>query len=116
MYHSPNSGVCQWPGCRLPALCASQNFGGRLVCAAHFSQTNGGLPPTLYYKRRKCRKHESFVAWCSPVALTPGADPVTDPAEPLWFEFGRSGGEALERLRISVEAETGPARWEEMQL
>lgn len=32
---------CTWPGCDEPGLCQSGNFGNQIVCAGHFTRTNG---------------------------------------------------------------------------
>lgn len=117
MFHSLTEATCQWPGCSSPALCRSGNWGDRLVCRAHFEQTNGGGPVGIFFKVRPCRARTNWwVAWCSTAPLSPGAGPVTDPAEPLWFEMGCSRDESMEKLKQGVEAEVGPAKWEEMQL
>jgi hypothetical protein len=33
--------LCDFPGCIRPAICASGNVGGALVCSQHFKLTNG---------------------------------------------------------------------------
>lgn len=33
--------LCEWPSCSTKALCRSGNYGDRLVCAHHFTITNG---------------------------------------------------------------------------
>jgi hypothetical protein len=39
--NEPQAEPCDWPGCALPAICSSGNFGGLLVCSHHFGLTNG---------------------------------------------------------------------------
>ncbi len=41
MSELPLTANCQWPGCTKPALCASGNVAGALVCSEHFDITNG---------------------------------------------------------------------------
>lgn len=59
----------------------------------------------LYFKSRKSRASASFIAWCSPEPLTLDC-PVSDPAEPIYFEFGDTRHEAEQNLQKKFPAVT----------
>ena len=47
------SEICDWPGCSNPALCATGNAGGALVCRRHFEVTNGRAESDLLSHERE---------------------------------------------------------------
>ena len=55
-----------------------------------------------------------FVAWA---ALTPmtGDGPITEPAEPLWFELSNVRTDAIAKLKTGVQREIGQVEWQEQE-
>jgi hypothetical protein len=72
--------TCQWPGCNNPALCASGNFGGKLVCEHHFQITNGGEPLSLL---------DNPAYWLGRIAGIASTLPPEQPDEPPKTELER---------------------------
>lgn len=51
-----------------------------------------------------------FIAWATLIPMT-NAGPIEEPADPLWFEFGKTSEESVLKLKSEVEKETGVTEW-----
>lgn len=86
---------------------------GRKRPAARFPSSvvgGGGGDKFAYYKARKMNHADEWMAWGSPQKLA-GDWPITDPANPMYINFGRTEAEAVDRLHAEMGGIYGRMRW-----
>jgi hypothetical protein len=70
-----------------------------------------------YFKCRPPRNASvgGFVAWCAFQPLTM-ADAVTEPAEPVFFDFGQTEAQAIQRLQAGMDAKWNVTEWQRQEV
>lgn len=72
------------------------------------------MSAVAFYKCRVANRLPGFIAWATLVPMT-DLDPVREPAEPLWFDFGTTEEQAIAKVQKGVEDEIGKVEWKRQE-